>query len=253
MRVLCCSILLLSAVPLHSGAETTVNIEGKEIIYNGGLDREANEAVFGLFSRQDIKPTTLTITSRGGPIHLGLELGEWVHERGLNVKVYDLCFSSCANYVFPAGRKKYLGNNAVIGFHGGATSDSYNVSAIESTLQTVPEQERERLRAEMEDSLKSYINANSKREAKFYEKLGVSPKINTIGQSEPYKEFRKDYDGWVYSVEDMKTLGLMNVEIINDPRPTKLAHQPKVFTVKLAPESTLREPIGLPAGELNIK
>lgn len=243
------SALLLPAAPLLCWAETRVDIEEGEILYHGELTKEANEAVFDLYNRQNIKPSTLTITSRGGPVDRGLELGEWVHKHGLNVKVYDLCFSSCANYVFPAGRRKLLDKDALVGFHGGATSNSFDTSSLEAAIQAVPEEQRERLRRELEVSMKSYIQINAQREAEFYRTLGVSPKLNTLGQSKQYEEFRQGYDGWVYTPEDMKILGLSNIEMIDDPRPAELAHKPKVFPVKLAPKSTLMQPIGLPVPE----
>ncbi|MDQ2077797.1 hypothetical protein [Marinimicrobium sp. ABcell2] len=246
MRGLGCCLLLLVAAPLICAAETVVEVEGEQIIYRGGLTQEANDRAFELFDRQEIKPATLTITSPGGAIHLGLELGEWVHRNGLDVKVYELCFSSCANYVFPAGRRKLLGENAIVGFHGGATSDRFDMSSLVAILEAAPESERERIQKEVQESLESYIKTNEKREAEFYQRLGISPKLNVLGQSESLKEVRKGCDGWVYTVEDMKTLGLANVEIINDPRPSELDPKPKVFTVKLAPESTLMEPVGLP-------
>ncbi|SEB03405.1 hypothetical protein [Alkalimonas amylolytica] len=238
MRKLFYSILL-AAASLPSSAETIVWVEGSEILYDGELTEEANRAVFDLYSQQSTKPATLTITSPGGPIHVGLELGEWVHEHRLNVKVYDLCFSSCANYVFPAGRKKLLGKGAVVGFHGGPTSETFDTSAITAALRDVPEEQRERLREDIEASFSSYIQMNTQRESAFYKMLGVSPKLNTLGQSEQYEELREGYDGWVYTPEAMRIMGLSNLEIVDDPRPAKLAHKPKVFLLKLPPPTRL--------------
>jgi len=245
MKKLFCSILLATA-SLPSSAETTVYMEGGEILYHGGLTEEANEMVFDLYRRQSTKPTTLTVTSTGGPVHVGLELGEWVYSHRLDVKVYDLCFSSCANYVFPAGRKKLLGKDAVVGFHGGPTSEFYDTSSIKTALQDVPEGQRERVYEEIKVSLNSYIEVNTERESAFYKMLGVSPKLNILGQSEQYEELREGYDGWVYTPEDMMKLGLSNIEIINDPRPEKLVQKPKVFLLTLTQEATLTEPFGFP-------
>lgn len=238
--------VLLAASSLPSSAETTVCVEGGEILYDGGLTEEANKMVFDLYSQQSAKPTTLSITSPGGPIHVGLELGEWVHKHRLDVKVYDLCFSSCANYVFPAGRKKLLDKDAVVGFHGGPTSETFDTSSMKAALRDVPEEQRERVREDIEASFNSYIQMNTERESAFYKMLGVSPKLNTLGQSEQYEGLREGYDGWVYTPEDMRILGLSNLEIVDDPRPVKLAHKPKVFLLKLAPEATLMAPFGLP-------
>ncbi len=250
MRGLWFSILLLAATPLPCSAETTVHLDGREILYHGGLTKKANEMVFDLYSQQRAKPTTLTITSPGGPIDLGLELGEWIHKHNLNVKVYALCFSSCANYVFPAGRKKLLDEDAIVGFHGGPTSETFETFSIEVAIQEAPEQERERLREEIEASFNSYIQVNTERESDFYRKLGISPKLNTLGQSEQYQELHQAYDGWVYTPGDMRTLGLSNVEVVDDPRPTELTNKPKVFLLKLERGSTLMTPVGRPVTNL---
>lgn len=238
--------LLLAAASLPGLAETRIYVEGEEILYNGELTAKANEMVFDLYGQENIKPTTLTITSPGGPIDVGLELGEWVHKRRLDVKVYELCFSSCANYIFPAGRKKLIDKDAVIGFHGGPTSETFDTSSMEAALRGVPKEQRGRLREDIEASFNSYIQINTERESAFYKKLGVSPKLNTLGQSEQYKELSGVFDGWTYTPEDMAILGLANLKIIDDPRPAKLSRKPKVFILKLAPEATLMEPFGLP-------
>lgn len=250
MRGLCCSILLLVATPLPCSAETTVHLDGREILYHGELSKEANERVFDLYSQQRTKPTTLTITSPGGPIDLGLELGEWIHKHNLNIKVYDLCFSSCANYVFPAGRKKLLDEDAIVGFHGGPTSQTFDTTSIEAALKDVPEHEQEKLREEIEASFDSYVQVNTERESEFYRKLGISPKLNTLGQSEQYQELHQAYDGWVYTPGDMRVLGLSNVEVVDDSRPSELTKKPKVFLLELAPESTLMTPVGRPVTKL---
>ncbi|MGX9608655.1 hypothetical protein [Acinetobacter sp. T63] len=49
-----------------------------------------------------------------------MDLGDLVYVHQLNVEVGQYCFSSCANYVFPAGKVKYLNWCSQLGWHGGA-------------------------------------------------------------------------------------------------------------------------------------
>ena len=76
--------------------------------------RRENLRLFELYAKATPRPRLLKVTSSGGDITLGMELGEWVFRNGLDVEVVDHCFSSCANYVFTAGKAKYLNPDAVL-------------------------------------------------------------------------------------------------------------------------------------------
>lgn len=67
----------------------------------------------------------LLITSQGGSVLAGVRLGEWVRTRGISVVVDQLCMSSCANYVFPAGREKIIRPNSLVVWHGGAEQKNF--------------------------------------------------------------------------------------------------------------------------------
>ncbi len=87
--------------------ETQVAVQDHVLIYDGPLSPEANARAAELLKQSD-KIDTLKINSRGGEIGLGIDLGNLVFDHQLNVEVGQYCFSSCANYVFPAGKVKYL-------------------------------------------------------------------------------------------------------------------------------------------------
>ena len=73
-----------------------------DLVYEGAITKELNQNVFEAFRNADTKPKKLMISSPGGEIGLGMELGEWVREHNLDIEVANLCASSCANYVFTA-------------------------------------------------------------------------------------------------------------------------------------------------------
>jgi hypothetical protein len=52
--------------------------------------------------------TRLVISSGGGDTVAGRHVGRWVRDMGLVVEVDVICFSSCADYVFPAGRARVI-------------------------------------------------------------------------------------------------------------------------------------------------
>lgn len=48
----------------------------------------------------------------------GRHVGRWVRDMGLVVEVDVICFSSCADYIFPAGRARVIRADAFVGWHG---------------------------------------------------------------------------------------------------------------------------------------
>lgn len=219
-------------------AETEVFLGGDEIFYMGSLTSEANAKVFELYKNSINKPGTLSITSLGGDIEVGMELGEWLVEKKLHVKIDDYCMSSCANYIFPAGVKKYIGNKALIAFHGGAHSEFF-ISNDESVLASFPEDKRESIKKVMDDSLRIHREKNGKRETEFYKKIGVSRSINTLGQLGEYRNHGTYYNGWYYSLEDLEKFGVNNLIVIDGPwNPQSQAITFNVFKLSL-PDSQL--------------
>ena len=109
-------LFVLVAVGLFSyEAAAGVSIENRELVYEGPISAKNNERAITLYEAAVDKPSTLVITSGGGNVDLGMDLGEFILEHDLDVKVNTFCFSSCANYVFTAGKNKWLGENAILG------------------------------------------------------------------------------------------------------------------------------------------
>ncbi|WP_168416686.1 hypothetical protein [Acinetobacter indicus] len=120
--MLMASVALVAATTLQAnitGTETEVTVQENVLIYTGPLSQDANTRAAALL-KQFPQVQTLKITSQGGEIGLGMDLGDQVYAHQLNVEVGQYCFSSCANYVFPAGKVKYLNWRSQLGWHGGA-------------------------------------------------------------------------------------------------------------------------------------
>ncbi|ENH7392810.1 peptidase [Vibrio vulnificus] len=214
---------------------TQVSLEKETIFYNGTLTHEANIETFELYKNSTIKPKTISISSDGGDVGLGMELGNWIYDNNLNVEVKDYCLSSCANYIFTSGNYKYISNKAIIGFHGGLSSESFDMSEIDNMLHYLPKDAREKEKEKILKEMHDYIKETKVKESNFFNKINVNRKITTLGQSEQYKTFDSyEYSGWTYYPTDYIKLGVVNVIIENPPWELKqLKNFGKVFIVNI--------------------
>jgi hypothetical protein len=204
--------------PLVAQDETTqVYVSQGELNYVGGLDGEANRKLFALYEGLKDKPRVLSIRSPGGSVDSGIELGTWVREHKLDLQVLEFCLSSCANYVFPAGARKFVSNFAVVGYHGGPSSGkiSFDESVIKQLDALPPEQ-----RAALLEQLPGFLGGQSRKEVDYFKTLGVRADISTLGQQDKYQHLYKVDPrplGWTYSLEDFARLGVRDIVVINPP------------------------------------
>ena len=135
----------------------------------------------------------------------------WVINNSLNVEVNNVCLSSCANYIFPAGKTKVIKENSIVAWHGSAIQDSLSnppLDQIEKMLAYIDDpQEKENEKNKIIKSHKNYIDRMRKKQEKFFKKIGVDQSITVIGQSEKYSV--KNF--WTMSVNDMAKFGITNV------------------------------------------
>lgn len=195
----------------------TVSVQGTELIYDGPLTYEGNARLFEAAASAAERPQTLVITSTGGDVEVGMQLGTWIFEQQLDVHVPDYCISSCANYVFTAGRRKVLGREALLIWHGGATQEGLaDASPCESwEVPGVPCDERQ-----VEKLLQETLARTKRLETAFFARIGVEQEITVLGQRPEYECSKQlprlgwyEYIGWYYSIADMETLGVTNVSV----------------------------------------
>lgn len=122
---------------------------------------------------------------------------------------------------------------ALVAFHDGAHRESF-ISNDESVLASFPEDKRESVKKAMDESLRIHREKTGKRETEFYKKIGVSKSINTLGQSDEYSNYSTYYNGWYYSLEDLKKFGVNNLIVINGPwNPQSNVEKFNVFKLSL--------------------
>ncbi|AIV05760.1 peptidase [Vibrio harveyi] len=227
--------LLLPGAPVYSAETTNVTLVGDTIHYTGTLTSEANDAVVEIYADAAVKPTTLVISSDGGDVELGMALGEWVSANKIDIEVNDYCLSSCANYVFTAGKNKYISNKAIIGFHGGLSSQEFDTSDIEASFKDLPKRQREEEIQKVLHEMQTYIGKTKEKEDSFFKKIKVKQEITTLGQSPRYDSFSdSDYSGWTYNPNDYSKLGVKNVFVKQPPwELEQLKKFGKVFIVEV--------------------
>jgi hypothetical protein len=194
--------------------------------------------------RSSAKNKTFVVTeSGGGSWESALALGILIHRHGWNVEVVDICASSCANFIFPAGKVKYLHGNALLLFHGGPHQQNLLTKVIDaehaSVVKSAPAKAEDPDHARMEGaviiddkgpqrlkvleflSIKGVSNATdfvtrlTNASDRFYEELGVNVLLPTYGQIGSYETIYKSYKygGFIYRLDSLRRLGIGNIEL----------------------------------------
>jgi hypothetical protein len=224
-------LLLISAQPARAESTdvrivTKIRLTDCCIEYQGLITSEANESVFDLYQEASPKPTTLLIESYGGGAGAAMRLGRWMLDNEIDVQVDTYCYSSCANYVFLAGRNKLLGTHASLMWHGGTTQpikradlehlldDMLSSLEPEARDAILAERTRERLLEMLEMSRLELVS----RETEFFERIGVDQRITVLGHlfERELLANEHDYTGWDLSLPDLEKLGVHGVKVIGD-------------------------------------
>lgn len=193
------------------------------------------------------KKIVLIRNGLGGDGLSAIAIGTLIHRHGWDVEVTDLCASSCANYIFPAGKTKYLDHDSLLVFHGGfhqasllewaqeldrsaathgapVTSLAFGEEGKEGVLRFNPEvspaADEVRAFLSMENRGATYEEELGRLRAasdRFYRELDVNPLLPEFGQTgvhEPaYKS--KKFGGFLYRLDSLHRLGVRDIELKN--------------------------------------
>lgn len=221
LKVAVVSIVLLS---LSKPVAANVWLDGEVIYYKGQITAQNNKQIVQLYQQAKSKPKRLAIQSGGGNIDLGMDLADFVQQKQLDVEVADFCFSSCANYVFIAGKNKWLGDNAILGWHGNAASARWLDEDIDAMVKNLEGEKRQQQWQKLRLHYDQVILKASQREALLYQKLGVDPSLLTIGLQPELRSVAKQqrYRGWTFNSSILNQLGVKSIN------PGKDNWQPKL-------------------------
>ena len=237
--------LYLLIILLTGCVNIRINIDNNETIYYHADIKEENfEYLKKIYDSSRIKPTKLMITSLGGDGLIGMDIGEWVYRNKISIEVSRYCLSSCANYVFPAGFKKILHKDALLGWHGGSFQDNLREQLValysgdraggdyEATVSlSSPTTDKNHPCWSSEDidireltpiEKQQHIQHDEKclgylkqRERDFFKQIGVDPNLPYYGQSDEYRNrfSNEGYKFFYYSIEDMESMGIKNIQL----------------------------------------
>ena len=213
-----------------SAEPATVFVSGNTLRYVGkfsAASTQAFKAATSSIERGRLK--RIVISSAGGVTTDAREVATWVHDMGLVVEVDTVCFSSCANYVFPAGKARIIRKNAFVGWHGnergmaiealrkgGTLKEEFRNTLPPDILEKPPE-----VLAAYVDQLVESATASHRDEAAFYAKLGLNDAFSVCAVGSvafakyPGLETKR---GWGFSIKDMNRLGLTNISYLGKGR-----------------------------------
>jgi hypothetical protein len=209
------------------------------------------------------KKTFVVEESGGGNWESALALGILIHRHGWDVEVVGLCASSCANFIFPAGKVKYLHRESMLLFHGGPHQENLMslATAMDQALATksapaganefghinkegnfAVDTDRSAMRQEVLNFLSvgdapTVVELATRlrtRSDQFYEESGVNPLLGSYGQTGTYEPIYKSYKylGFTYRLDSLRRLGLGNIEVIGGEwHPERNRAYPDVYEV----------------------
>lgn len=224
-----------------------VRVQGDTLYYTGNMSKASSAAfdaaVAGVGRGQ---LTRLVISSGGGDTVEGRHVGRWVRDRALVVEVDVICFSSCADYVFPAGRVRVIRADAFVGWHG--NERQFDVLAartgvsVADQLATVPPADVAPgpRAAFVKEALRSFA-VTQKDEAEFYASLGLNDAFAVCAVGDVL-ERRPGYVGqigWGFSLADMARLGLANTVYLGQGRYERDSSRFRQFLVLLSADDCL--------------
>lgn len=203
MRSIICPLIAVLLCGMHP-ADANIPPDAETVRYTGPISIEQNQEFFGRVSGKTV--SRLLITSTGGDVEAGIALGQWVFENGIDVEVPEYCLSSCANYVFPAGKHKIIHTGAIVAWHGNYTH-LVHTGLWQDDIAG-------RMQRTGEDAVTARARVRSKAgwlarmEQDFFKRIGVDEYLCWIGKQPPYNV--PNY--YFLSGRDMARFGLTKIQ-----------------------------------------
>jgi hypothetical protein len=193
------AMLVASGAQTHAQSlpATTVERVDDAVVFRGRIDARAAAEFLDLL--RDPKITRLVITSHGGLVSAALDMASAIHDRQLDVEVPSACYSSCANYIFPAGRYKLVGRLGAVGWHGNMA----HVLHLQQTGQ-----------ASWGPKAMDEARELARRETEFFGRIHVDGFVCWFAKLAPYNV----EDFYQLSVKDMERFGIGHV-VVSDLAP----------------------------------
>ncbi len=171
--------------------------QGNVVCFYDAITRQTADAFLALPIPQG---ATIVLQSGGGDVDAALDMADRIFEKQATVVVYNICFSSCGNYLFPAGVRKIVLPHSYVGWHGGPGDPS--------TYPAEPPQVRQVL---------ARIRARSDA---FLARLKVDPAlIYKAPEGSEFDQAHQETTGWSLPPEKIEALGVHGIVYMWFPRP----------------------------------
>ncbi len=179
--------------------------------------------------------SVIAIESQGGEVADGMRLGDAVLKRSMDVKVIgSICASSCANYVFLSGNRKFIEAGALVFWHG----SDLRPQSIPVTVTNVDDAGRSVSKSHAGAELLEYLKRpdiaaaaerDRMKQNDFFRARGIDGRVTVFGQ-----EVGCDCE-WTFTVDDMKRFGIDRVHTDSSyPDTSPLLESLSVATLRLA-------------------
>lgn len=150
---------------LATGSGQWTRVDKRTIALTGNID-SGNLFRFKLVFDEDVR--TVVLNSGGGYTYEAIQIGMILKDAEVNVVVNGLCLSSCANYLFTAGRQKTI-VDGIVGFHGNTRTLSVQ-EGVEENSEVLPEGMNEAA----QDSYETELEQTIAWENIFFKELGIN-------------------------------------------------------------------------------
>lgn len=211
----------------------SVAVEGNTLTYRGALMKDGVDKVEKYLADYS-SVSILAIESQGGEVAEGMRLGDLVLARGMDVRVIgSICASSCANYVFVSGKRKFVEPGALVLWHGSQLRpQDIPVTITVEDSNGHFESKEYKGEALLEYLKRPEIAVAAERDRKahleFFRARQVDGRVTVFGQ-----EVGCDCQ-WTFTVEDMEKFGVGRVYADSSyPSASPLLETLSVVTLKL--------------------
>ncbi|MCH1929932.1 hypothetical protein L9G16_07045 [Shewanella sp. A25] len=229
--------LLGGCISISQPPKANVSVADSIIYFEGFIQPGDFDRILALNISE---PKKLVITSSGGDIEEGIKIGEWIYNNKMDVEVLKGCMSSCANYIFPAGKAKLIHKDSILVWHGGVQQPGLREEADK-----VGELAKWTKLAEQESELFEVIGVNASLTTCGYFGTKMESVLSTrtnasLGTFVEYLSGNLPV-GFDYSVTDLSKFGVSNIVLVdgewNWRQFNKSAGQIKVTRESVAEES----------------
>ena len=177
-----------------------IYIKGSVVYYDGKITDTSYSEFLKITKSSPVN--TVSVNSIGGDARNAMAIGDYIYKNGLSVDVRSVCASACANYIFPAGKKKYLGNDSYLLWHGGINGPEREMTISGNISKSDFFSLRE-------------IKKLKKDDVEFYRAIGVGIKLSFCPQLNSDYSYKFPEKWFSYTPEDMEKFGITNIHYAN--------------------------------------